>query len=186
MGIAPSQLNNEIAQIHIPLTSFVDAETAAGTPLTLFVDAAATLPGFSVADSESIAIRWNDHATPGDIMASIPLPQDMVTTADISVHYMLSKTGATVGDAVTMESSITFQTVAALHDADTPVVDTSSAITGDDAAKTVTEVSATVANADIPAPPAVLTIKVHPTDGTLGTDDLFLHDVWIEYTRNPA
>jgi len=184
-ALAELAQHNQTAQayLHLPLTNFVDAETAAGTPLTLFVDAVATLPGLSIVDAEALAIRWNNHATPGDVMQSIPLPEDLDDTADFTIHYMVSKSGATLGDAVTFDSAIVFQTDGALHDADTPVVDTSSALVGDAAAKTVTELEATFAAADIPSGAKVMNIMIHPTDGTLGTDDCHLLGVWIEYTR---
>lgn len=183
--VTAGKMADQMGQIWIPLTTFIDAETAAGTPLTLFVDADAELPGFSIADSEALGIRWNNKATLGGIMASVPMPQDLDSGADITIHYLASKTGATLADAVTWQSTIGWQTVGALHDADTPVVDTSDAMTGDATAKTVAELVATVANADIPASPSVMNISIQPTDGTLDTDDVILEGVWIEYERSP-
>lgn len=170
------------AHLPIPLNEFLDTTTAAGTPLTLFVGAG-VLPGFDIVDTEALGIRWNNDATPDTIQASIPLPPDFNDAADFTIHYMVSKTGATVGDAVTFTSSIVFQTSGALHDADTPVVDTSTALTGDDAAKTVTELITTFGNADIPAGAKIMNITINPTDGLLGTDDCHLLGIWVEYTR---
>lgn len=167
----------------LPLGDFLDAETAAGKELLLFVGATATLPGYSHLDSESGGIRWNNHANPGDIMGSFPMPPDMDTSKDMIIHYMVSKTGATSGDTVSMTSTIGWQVDGALSNADTPVVDVSDAVTGNDTAKTVTELIATVAAADIPSGSSIMNILIHVTDGTLGTDDAILHGVWIEYTR---
>lgn len=169
-------------QLHIPLNAFLDAVTAPGTPLTLFADGETTLPGFSIVDTVALGIRWNDHVTPGDIQASIPMPQDLDETVDITLHYLVSKTGADADDDVSMDSSIVWQTPGAVHDVDTPVPDTSSALAGDDAAKTVTELVTTIGNADIPASPSSMNLIIHPTDGLLDVDDCILLAMWIEYT----
>ncbi len=170
--------------VTIDLDEWISATTAPGTPLTLFVNAEAVLPGFSIA-SEALGIRWNDHATPGDIMASVPLPQNLDSTKDITLHYLVFKIGATAADVASITSSIVWQTPAALADADTPVVDTSSAMVGDATSLTVAELIATIAAADIPDSPSAMTMTINPTDGTLGTDDLMLIGVWIEYTAKP-
>ena len=55
-------------------------------------------------------------------------------------------------------------------------------MTGDAATKTMQEETLTIANADVPAVPCRMFLTVQPTDGTLGTDDVVLHSMWLEYT----
>jgi hypothetical protein len=166
------------ATLPIPLTSFVDAD---GDPLAKFADGASAVPGFNLANSKAFGIRWNNHATPDEILTSVAMPQDLDDTADVVLHVMASKTGATVGDAVTFTCTAFFQIVGALHDADANCGGVSSAMTGNATAKTSQEVTLTIAAADVPAAPCVLTLTIQPTDGTLGTDDVIVSGVWLEY-----
>ncbi len=153
-----------------------------GTALVAFNPGANPEAGYAVVDSKAEGVRWNNHATPDPIVYSMMLPNDLDETKDVVIHYMASKVGATLGDAVTWLTEAFFQTVGALHDADANAGGTSSAMTGDAATKTVQEDTLTVASADVPAAPCKLTLTVQPTDGTLDTDDVVLHNVWIEYT----
>jgi hypothetical protein len=45
------------------------------------------------------------------------------------------------------------------------------------------EKTLTIAAADVPAAPCVLTLVMHPTDGQLGTDDFVMLHPWLEVTR---
>lgn len=187
-----SQLLNPVGEIRFGVGDWVDASaTAPGTPLTLFVDADAELPGLSIVDTEAVGIRWNNKATLGEIQQAFALSFDFDTSKDVVMHYLLSKTGATQADAVTMQSTVAFVQPGDLHDADTPVVDVSDALVGDAAAKTVSHLTATIAAADIPdrnsiSTPINCNLIVQPSDGTLGTDDLIMHACWMEYKRLPA
>jgi len=168
------------AQVNIPLLSAVELN---GTLLAAFADAADPTPGLAVVDSESVGIRWNNHANPDEIIVNVPMPQDLDDAADIVLHLLASKVGATLADAVTFTVGAFFQTVGALHDADANAGGASSAMTGDAATKTVAELTLTIAAADVPAAPCLLTLTIQPTDGLLGTDDVVLHGAWLEYTR---
>lgn len=168
------------AQINVPLASGI---LAAGTPLAAFADNASSNPGITLADSKAVGVRWNNNGTQVAVWYGVALPQDLDDTADIVLHALVSKTGATVGDAVTLTFAAFFQTVAALHDADTDCGGASSALTGDATAKTVTELTRTIAAADVPAAPCALSLSIKPTNGTLGTDDAIVSGLWIEYKR---
>ena len=168
------------AQIHIPLASAI---LAAGTPMAAFADNAASNPGITLVDSESVALRWNNNGTQVAVWFRVAMPQDMDDTAPVVLHALCGKTGATVGDATTLTVTAFFQTVAALHDADADAGGTSSALVGNATAKTVTELTLSIAHGDVPAAPCSLSLSVKPTDGLLGTDDFLLHDLWLEYTR---
>ena len=61
-------------------------------------------------------------------------------------------------------------------------------MTGNATSKTVQSVTRTIAAADIPNPSttdpcATLSLSLKPTDGTLGTDDVTVYAVLLEYTR---
>ncbi len=176
-----SRLLGHFGRVNVPLGAFI--EVTSNTPLVAFANAADPTPGFSLDNSEAWGIRWNNHATPDPIVTSLMLPRDLDDAEDLVVRLYASKSGATVGDAVTWDVGAFFQTVGALHDADTNAGGASSAMDGDLTAKTVQECTRTIAAADVPAAPCVLTLTLQPTDGTLGTDDVTLHAVCIDYTR---
>ena len=168
------------AMIHVPLSSGI---LAAGTPLAAWANNASSNPGLTIANSKAYAIRWNDNASQTAVWFGVPMPQDLDDTAAIVIHALVSKTGATLADATTLTITAFFQTAGALHDADADCGGTSSAVVGDATAKTVTELTLTIAASDVPPSPSNLSFTVKPSDSTLGTDDFVLHALWIEYTR---
>ena len=111
------------------------------------------------------------------------MPEDADIAANMTLHIRASKTGATVGDAATFTVTAYNQVVGALHDADTNFGGTSSAMTGNATAKTIQDVTLTLALANLAAPPASVTLSIKPTDGTLGTDDLVFHGAHITYKK---
>lgn len=170
------------AQVNVPLATGI---LAAGTPMAAFADNAASQPGVTLVDSKAVGIRWNNAATQVAVWYNVPLPQELDDTADIVIHALVSKTGATVGDAVTLTYTAFFQTVAALHDADTDCGGVSDALVGNATAKTVTELTRAIAAADVPPAPCGLSFSIKPTNGLLGTDDAIVSAIWIEYKRKP-
>jgi len=191
LGVIPSHLDHSNSAAHdihlksaqtmipLPLHGLNDKD---GDPLVKFVTGDTEVPGYNLADSEAYGVRWNNKATHDPFLLSIPMPQDVDNAEDMVVHILASKTGATVGDATTFTATGFFHTVGALHDADADVGGASSAMTGDATAKTVQEVTLTIASADVPASPSSLSLTLQPTDGTLATDDVVIEGWWIEYT----
>lgn len=169
--------------LHIPVLSAVEAD---GTALADFADGASNTPGYELAGGEGIGIRWNNAAAPDPIMYEVLIPSDLDSNEDLTVNVLASKTGATVGDAVTWAVGAFFISDGALYDADADAGGTSSAMTGDASAKTAQLETLTIASADVPSGPAVLALTIQPTDGTLGTDDVILHGLWIGYTPKSA
>jgi len=167
------------AIINLPLGAWTEQD---GTALADFADGDSTTPGWSAGD-EGFGIRWNNHANPDPISTSVPYPPDLDASADVVLHVLAAKVGATVGDAVTWLVEAFENIDAALYDADTDFGGTSSAMTGDAATKTCQEETLTLAAANITGSPGVLTLTLQPTDGTLGTDDVIVLGVWLEYTR---
>ncbi len=164
--------------IQIPITAFINI---AGTQLTVFADGASDQPGFELTGSEALNIRWNNHAAPLAVMSSFLVPNDADITANMTMKFLAAKTGATVGDAVTFTVTALNQVVGALYDADANYGGVSSAMTGDANTKTVQVESLTLALANLPAAGSNVTFTLKPTGATLGTDDLHLYQVWIEY-----
>ena len=160
---------------------------AAGTALAAFADGASPTPGLAVDGSEAMGIRWNNHPTPAAIFTGVMVPTDRLPNTDMTVRILAYKTGATVGDAVTFTLGVFFQPKSALYDADSTAGGASSAMTGDAATKTVQECTRTIAAADIPnatrTVPAFMTLTYKPTDATLGTDDVTVLSVELEYVR---
>jgi hypothetical protein len=167
------------AFLNLPLGAWTEQD---GTALADFADGASSTPGWSAGD-EGFGIRWNNHANPDPISTSVPIPPDLDATADVIVHIMAAKIGATIGDAVTWTIEAFNNADAALYDADADFGGASSAMTGDAATKTCQEETLTLAAANVAGSPCVLTLTLQPTDGLLGTDDVILLGVWLEYTR---
>ncbi len=166
-------------QVNIPLLGSIDATT--GTAMIAFVDGAYTVPGTEFTNSKTCAVRWNNHATPTALVVNVAMPQDLDDTAVVTFHALVSKVGATSGDATKLTVGAFEHTVAALHDADTDFGGDTSAVVGNATSKTVTEVTLTLAAADVHATPSSMCFTIKPKAGTLGTDDLLLHSAWLEY-----
>lgn len=168
--------------INIPLTGAI---LAAGTPMAAFADnAGASAPGITLANSKAVGLRWNNNESQTAVwLGSIPIPADFDITADAVLNVLASKTGATSGDATTFTIAAFNNASGALHDADSDFGGATSAMTGNATAKTIQKVTRTLALADLAANPNAISMSIKPTDGTLGTDDVIVHAVYLEYKR---
>ncbi len=166
------------ATMHLPLTSFLDAD---GDPLVKFNNGVAD--GFNLADSEALNLRFNNASTPSTMLCQVSLPPDLDDTAAAQLEFLCSKSGATSGDAATIDVVYQLLVDGDLHNADTPVTVTTDALVGNATARTTKRLTATVAAGDIQPGASTMTFSIHPTDGTLGTDDLMIHSVRLRYTR---
>lgn len=144
-----------------------------GTPIDKFADGASATPGMSQESNKEVVLRWNNHATPTKVAASgIPLPPDLDPAAPLVVHWRAKMSDA--NDTPTLE-----------HEVYLGAGDTDCAGTDDevDGGITLTEYAATVLAADIAGAPEEMTLIFGPADGELGTDDLLVYSVWLEYTK---
>ncbi len=164
--------------INIPMPTITDA----GVALAAFADGASPTPGFCVT-AKGLGIRWNNHATPTAVGTKVMVPPDADVTANMTLHILAAKTGATVGDATKFTVAAYNNVVDALYDADSDFGGDSSAMTGDATAKTVQHETLTLALANLAAYPAAMELTLKPKDGTLGTDDVIMLAQWIEYKR---
>jgi hypothetical protein len=101
----------------------------------------------------------------------------------MTLKVLASKSGATSGDAVTFTVTAFNQPSGALHDADADFGGTSSAMVGTATAKTVQLCTLTLASANLADSPANTSLSIKPTGGLLGTDDVTIHALWLEYER---
>jgi hypothetical protein len=178
-AVLGSKIASTPAFLPLPIYAFSEDD---GTALAAFSGGASTTPGWS-ATAEGGGIRWNNHANPDPVRTTIPYPPDLDATANVVVHFLAYKTGATSGDAVTWTCTAFENIDGALFDADADLGGASSAMTGAAATKTVQEETLTLALANVTGSPGCITFSIQPTDGTLGTDDVTLLAVWLEYTR---
>ena len=111
------------------------------------------------------------------------LPRDIDTSKDAKLVLKAAKSGATVGDATTFTITAFNNATGALHDADANYGGTTSAMTGNATAKTVQEVTLTLAAADLGVAGDPVSLSFKPTDGTLGTDDVTLYSIELQYRR---
>ncbi len=168
------------AVINLPILSGVLLSTGVGISAAAPSGAA---PGTAIADSKSAVVKWLANATPGAFCLNVPVPADLDDTATVVFHALVSKSGATVGDAVKLTVAAFENVPAALHDADVDFGGDTGAVVGNAAAKTVTELTLTFAAADIHAYAESIALQIKVKAGTLGTDNCYLHAAWLEYTR---
>jgi hypothetical protein len=178
-GLAGAGVGGQVSQ-NIPLTTFT---LATGAPLAVFADAASPTFGLSFVGSEALSIRWNNDATPGTAACAVGLPPDLDTSRDMTLEFICSKSGATVGDATTLTITAFMIAAGDLYDVDANAGGVTGALVGNAAAKTTARLTRTIATADIPAGAELLNFTVTPTAGLLGTDDLFLHKATLKYFR---
>lgn len=170
--------------LRLPIFNFVNADNSA---LAGFVNGTNAFPGFSLDNSKGVGLRWNNVATPLAVFTSLVIPEDRQPNSDIIAHILAWKSGNTVGDATTFTVSAFANTVGALQDAASDAGGATGAIVGNAAAKTIQHVTVTLAGANLPnftaTVPTSLTLGVKPTAGLLGTDDITVGSIWLEYTR---
>lgn len=169
-----------LGSMRVPIAAGI---LAAGTPMAAFADNVASNPGITLVDSEGVGIRWNNAASQTAVWTSFMLPRDIDTSKDATLVLKASKTGATVGDATTFTITAFNNATGALHDADANFGGTTSAMTGNATAKTVQEVTLTLAAADLGTPGDNVSLSFKPTDGTLGTDDVVLFGIELQYRK---
>lgn len=161
---------------------------AAGTPLAAFANGVSTTPGLALDNAKAACVRWNNDAAPAAFLLEAQLPRHRQPQTDLILHIIASKSGATVGDATTFAVSAWAQTIAALSDAATDAGGTTNAMVGNAAAKTEQHLTLKLIRANIPDTaagglPSALTLAIKPTAGTLGTDDVSINSMWLEYTK---
>lgn len=179
---ALEELAHNVSYIPLPITASLDAAT--GALLAVFANATGTTPGTQLTNSKAVAVRWNNDAAPGAIAVSVPKPEDIDEAADVVFVAHVSKTGATVGDATKLTVGAFENVVGALHDADVDFGGDTSAIAAPAAtAKTVQEVTLTLLATNISSAKGAISFTIKPKAGTLGTDDLVLHDAYLKIVR---
>lgn len=143
-----------------------------GTALTLFVDAAADLPGRSQEADKEMCLRWNNHAAPVAVIYGTALPKDIDPAEDMTLHMLANVDGATDTPVIAVELYFGV--------GDTDVVTVHPEITG---GTTLTLYTANIPAADIPVYPSNLTVSLGPLAGELGTDDARVFAVWLTYKK---
>jgi hypothetical protein len=141
-----------------------------GTALTAY--AADPTPGWAQLANKEVVLKWGSHATPGDAAAVFHLPDDLDGGEDVEIHFLAAMSAANDTPEMTMEAYF-----------DAGDTDCAGANDEVDGGVTMTEYVMTIAAVDVPNGPAHLTIILHPKDGEMGTDDLYLYGIWAEYTR---
>lgn len=179
--IAPADAGSAaMKSIEVPIYPSI---LAAGTPMAAFADNAASQPGITLNDSEAMGIRWNNAATQVAVWTRFMMPRDIDTSKTAKLVLHAAKSGATLADATTFTITAFNNATGALHDADADYGGATSAMTGDSAAKTVQEVTLTLAAADLGVAGDHVSLSFKPTNATLGTDDVTLYSIELQYTR---
>lgn len=172
----PSAAECGLGSVRIPIASAI---LAAGTPMAAFADNAASNPGITLVDSEGVGIRWNNNGTQTAVWTSFMVPRDCDTSKPATLVFKASKTGTT--DATTFVCTAFNQATGALHDADADFGGTTSAMTAAATAKTVQEVTLTLAAADLGVPGDNVSLSFKP--GTLTADDVILFGIELQYRK---
>ncbi len=153
-----------------------------GAPIAAFANGGAD--GYTQLANKTLALRWNDGATPTDIHAQFVLPQDYDDAQAAVLHLVgaIVKAGANEVDSPTFTVEAYFDVPGAAPGADVDCGGVSGEflVAGTD---TFQEKTLSIALGDTLAAPGVLNVVFHPTDGELGTDDFILLTPWLEVTR---
>lgn len=169
-----------LGSLSIPFTAGI---LAAGTPMAAWADDANSAPGVTLTNSEGMGIRWNNNATQVAVFTRFMMPRDIDPSKDAKLVLKAAKTGATVGDATTFTIAIFNNATGALLDADTDYGGATSAMTGDATSKTVQEVTRTLTAADLAVAGDAVTMSFKPTGAVLGTDDVTLFSIELQYRK---
>lgn len=164
--------------IEIPLRNW--ALAADGSAIPAFSNGVAD--GFSLVGSEAFGLRINDDSTTS-FATSVGLPNDLDDEAAVVIHALVSKSGATDADDAKLTFGWFQNPADALYDASSNAGGDTDAIDGVTTAKTVKEITFSVAASAVPAAPAAITLTMVVKNGTLATDDLIIHRTWLEYTK---
>ncbi len=155
-----------------------------GTALTKFTSADEATVGWAQIGNKELAIRWNNHATPGKIACQFVMPQDVNDAAAVVAHFMgaIVKAGADEADSPVLTVEAYFSEVGAAAAADTNCGGESGEFltNADDKWQ---EKTLSIAHGDVPASPSVLTLIINPKDGQLPADDFAMLVPWLEVTR---
>lgn len=171
------------AQGIIPLPLANCVESADGDALAKHVDGGGTIPGLFAA-AEIFGIRWNNNTTPVALATNFLMPPDCNIAANMELHILASKTSTeAIATTFDVEAFNNHPTAGALYDADADFGGTTSAMSNPGVAKSVEEVTLAFAAANLAAFPNSVHLTVVPTSGTLTTDDVIIHQMWVEYTR---
>jgi len=157
------------AVMPIPLTSITEED---GTPL---IKQATTVAGFAQIANKEVVINIPIDCSEGEeLQATVPVPQDLDDSADITVHVLVGK--AADLDALTLDCEVFPCGVAVSGSADIQ----------DTAATTITaaisELIFTCGADGVIAAPGTLTI-VLLIGGTNDGDAVYIYGVWVEYKR---
>lgn len=175
----------EIYQSLLSAQGIIDIPTpyfsAAGVALAAFADGASDVPGFCVT-SKGMGVRWNNHAAPLPVACKLLVPPDADITANMTLHVIAAKVGATAGDLPKFTVEAFNNVVGALYDADADFGgDTDAMINA--ATKTIQHVTLTLALANLAAYPNFMELTLKPKATTLGTDDLIMFGAFIAYKK---
>lgn len=152
-----------------------------GTPLAKYSAANDGTVGIYGDGTKVLGVRWNNTSdTTETIAKTFKVPRDLDTTAAPKVYIKCAKVGATVGDATTFVVGLYAQTEGDAYDAGSNLGGTTGAVTGDATSKDVQLVSVTCSA--MPDNASGMTITINPTAAKLGTDDIIITHVWVEYT----
>lgn len=157
--------------IPIPLTQLRESDAtnipAAAAHYGVLGQDSTPILDYANGDTDS-ALRLAWAASNSDpIVFQTPLPPDIDTGQDLTVHFRAAMAGTT--DTPTIASDAYF------NEGDTKVEDASAAVTG----ATYAEYTITIAAADIPSGAQTVTVELTP--GAHTTDILYLTALWLEY-----
>lgn len=155
--------------IDIPLGGF---RLSTGAAIPTFSSGSAD--GFSLVDSEALALRINDDSTTV-FTSSVRLPEDVPSGATVTLHVLASRVGAT-------DTAVELLTPAVFANREGVAYDAGASLTSGNfgviagATKVVHELTKAITGA---LGGDVLTVTLAAVTANLANDDLVIHGVWI-------
>lgn len=124
------------------------------------------------ATDKSLRIEWALGVTDEVTWGNIPMPPDLDETVDVTIHLVAEMSGASDTPVIDIQ----------VYDG---VGDSEMGGNSDALADAISEVTVTIANANISGNPAGF-FNISLVPAAHGTDAIYLYSAWIEYTRKLA
>ena len=159
----------DICSLRIISSDNIAAETDASGGL-ISLDTDPILKRVNAATDKAIRVDWDGTSVLEAQFPGVPLPQNMNTALDFTIHALTAVEGST---SATL--SLDFQVFAGHTD-----TEMGGAMSIDSSTTDINESSITITAANTPALPSFLNISLIPAAHTTGAD-LYLYAAWIEY-----
>lgn len=137
------------------------------------------VPGITQLSNKELCLEWKSHARPEPIIFQTLFPMDLNDGADVDLHILAAVSDTNDTPALVVEAYFDDAVDNSTPSGDSDCITDDIEVTG----ISIVDYSVSIDADDVPPAPCALTIIINPTDGELGSDDLRVFAIWLEYTR---